>query len=114
MRLKIKSRIGGAFYSNILKLSLPIARDEALVYPNPAADVIHLALSSEGTQDMKLMVYDFTSALVETKSLTLKQGTNEFSINTQRWKDGAYVLQFTSNNRVISKKLIVNRMTLVK
>jgi hypothetical protein len=35
-------------------------------------------------------------------------------VNTLKWKDGAYVLQFTADNRVIRKKLIVNRLALVK
>jgi Secretion system C-terminal sorting domain len=112
-RLKIRSKIGGSTYSNLLKLSLPIADNEALIYPNPADDVLQLALSSDRKQDMKLMVYDFTGALVDTRSLPLKQGTNVFSINTLQWKEGVYVLQLTTMNRVIRKKLIVNRQLLV-
>jgi hypothetical protein len=113
-RLKTRTKAGGTFYSNLLRLTLPIAADDALVYPNPAADVIHVALSSERNQNMKLTVYDLTGALVDAENFTLKQGTNVFSVNTLRWKDGAYVLQFTADNRVIRKKLIVNRLALVK
>jgi hypothetical protein len=70
-------------------------------------------LSSEKTQAMKLLVYDFTGAQVDIRSFTLKEGTNLFSVKTQNWKDGAYILQFMTDNRVIRKKLIVNRQTLL-
>jgi hypothetical protein len=78
-----------------------------LLFPNPASNNVQLALSSDKKQELKMLVYDFTGVLIETKSFLLKQGTNVFPINTDSWKPGAYVVQLITGNQTIHKKLIV-------
>jgi hypothetical protein len=106
-RLKIKLSSKAIVYSAILRLNLPISMDEVLIYPNPAKDHVQLALSSDKRQELKMMVYDFTGRLVEGKEISLKQGTNVFSINTDQWKPGAYLIQLMTQTQTINKKLLI-------
>jgi hypothetical protein len=106
-RLKIKLSSKAIVYSTILRLNLPISMDEVLIYPNPAKDHVQLALSSDKRQELKMMIYDFTGRLIEGKEISLKQGTNVFSINTDQWKPGAYVIQLMTQTQTINKKLLI-------
>jgi len=106
-RLKIKMSNKAIVYSNIVRLNLPIHQNDALLFPNPATSNVQLAMSSDKKQDLKMMVYNFGGVLIETRSLSLKQGTNVFSIDTDRWKPGTYVVQLVTENETIHKKLII-------
>jgi hypothetical protein len=113
-RLKIRMGVGAVFYSNVLRLNLPIDENDLLMFPNPAGDNVQLALSSSNKQELKIAVFDFAGFLIETKTFFLKQGTNILSVNTEKWKSGAYVLQLTTQHQNIRKKLIVNRQMAAK
>jgi hypothetical protein len=106
-RLKIKLSSKAIVYSTILRLNLPINRDEVLIYPNPAKDNVQLALTSDRKQEMKMMVYDLTGRLVDAKELSLKAGTNVFSINTGQWRPGTYMVQLMTQTQTNNKKLII-------
>jgi hypothetical protein len=106
-RLKIKMSAKFIVYSTILRLNLPLATNEVLMYPNPAKDHVQLALSSDKKQQVKMMVYDFMGVLLQTKDLSVKQGTNVFSINTNQWKPGGYMIQFVTETGTINKKLLI-------
>jgi hypothetical protein len=106
-RLKIKMSAKFIVYSTILRLNLPLARNEVLMYPNPAKDQVQLALSSDKKQQVKMMVYDFMGVLLQTKDLSVKQGTSVFSINTNQWKPGGYMIQLVTETGTINKKLLI-------
>ena len=93
-------------YSTILRLNLPINRDEILIYPNPVNDRVQLALSSDKKQELKVLVYDLAGVLVDRRNLVLNKGNNVFSIDTERWKSGPYVIQLVTQTQTIHKKLI--------
>jgi hypothetical protein len=106
-RLKIKMNSKAIIYSNIVRLNLPIRQNDALLFPNPATSNVQLAMTSDKKQDLKMMVYDFAGVLVEAKILSLRQGSNVFSIATDKWKPGAYMVQLTTENQTIHKKLVI-------
>jgi hypothetical protein len=106
-RLKIKMLSKAIVYSNIVRLNLPIRQNDALLFPNPATSNVQLAMTSDKKQYLKMMVYDFAGVLVEAKILSLRQGSNVFSIATDRWKPGAYMVQLITETQTIHKKLII-------
>ena len=105
-RLKIRTSSKAMVYSTILRLNLPINRDEILIYPNPVNDRVQLALSSDKKQELKVLVYDLAGVLVDRRNLVLNKGNNVFSIDTERWKSGPYVIQLVTQTQTIHKKLI--------
>jgi hypothetical protein len=106
-RLKVRSNTGGTVYSNVLKLQAELAKNEALLYPNPARDVSQLVMSSDRNQEVKMVIYDFAGALVHSRTLNLKPGSNAFTIDTERWQSGTYLIQLVSREQTINKKLVV-------
>jgi hypothetical protein len=113
-RLKIKMIAKNIVYSNIIQLNQSIRVNEVLMYPNPANDHVQFAIAAEKSGEVKLAVYDFAGVLMDTKTMFMQQGSNVFSMKTDTWKPGAYVLQFTTSNGTLHKKLIVQRQPIVK
>jgi len=110
-RLKIKMSSKAISYSTILRLNLPINKDEVLMYPNPVNDRVQLALSSDRKQELKVMVYDLAGVLIDNREITISKGNNVFSIDTDKWKPGAYVVQLITPNQTIHRKLIKQRQS---
>jgi hypothetical protein len=110
-RLKMKMSSKAISYSTILRLSLPINRDDVLMYPNPVNDHVQVALSSDRKQDMKVMVYDIAGALIDRREMTVYKGNNVFSIDTDKWKPGTYLVQLITPNQTIHKKLVKQMQT---
>jgi len=105
-RLKMKMTSKAISYSSILRLSLPINRNDVLMYPNPVNDHVQVALSSDRKQVLKVMVYDLAGSLVDRREMTVYKGNNVFSIDTDKWKPGTYLVQLITPTQTIHKKLI--------
>lgn len=108
-RLKIRMKAKLTLYSSILRLNLPIHKNDALVFPNPANDLVQIALSSDKQQELKVLVVNFAGIVLQTKMFSLKQGTNVFTMGTEDWKQGSYILQLITSNEIVHKKLIIQR-----
>jgi hypothetical protein len=104
-RLKMKLA-KSIVYSSILRLNLPIRKGEVLMYPNPITDYAQVGMSSDKKQDLQVLVYDLSGALIDRMNLSLNKGNNVFAINTEKWKPGSYVLQLVTSTETIHKKLI--------
>ncbi|MGZ3881150.1 MAG: T9SS type A sorting domain-containing protein, partial [Flavisolibacter sp.] len=105
-RLKIKLSAKSVVYSTILRLNLPIRKNEVLLYPNPVTDYVQVALSSDKKQDLKVLVYDLSGALIHQMSYSLVKGNNVFAMATAKWKPGTYVMQLVTTDQTIHKKLV--------
>jgi hypothetical protein len=53
-----------------------------------------------------VLVYDLSGVLIDRMNLSLNKGNNVFSISTEKWKSGSYVLQLVTSTETIHKKLI--------
>jgi len=94
-RLRIKMAVKAIIYSNILRN-------------------VQLAMTSDKRQELKMMVYDFAGRLIDSRELSLKQGTNVFSINTSQRKPGTYMVQLMTQTQTINKKLLIQADGILK
>jgi len=111
-KLKIRINAKVTIYSSVLRLNLPVHKGDALLFPNPANDVVQLAMSSDKRQDLKVAVYNFSGMLIEMKMFSLKQGSNVFTMETDKWQPGSYIVQLITQNQTVHKKLVIQRTKL--
>jgi hypothetical protein len=111
-KLKIRMNSKAVIYSSVLRLDMPLQETGVLLFPNPASNAVQLGMSSDKNQDLKLLVYDLSGRVIESKIFSLKQGSNLFTVETSKWNPGAYMLQLSTQNQTVHKKLIVQRGTL--
>lgn len=79
------------------------------VYPNPVPSNFNIDVTASTAGTLTIATYSLDGILVSSiKTVALKAGTNTITENVAGLKTGVYILQLvnTSNNEVITKKLI--------
>ncbi len=76
-------------------------------YPNPATDKLMLQFSAGSHQPAAIAVYDLNGKMLIRNSIPVKAGT--FELDVSALHDGLYIIQIQSENRIITKKLIIQK-----
>ena len=110
-RLKQTDYNGKFTYSNLAQVDFNPSSDFSLnVYPNPGTgDNISLGISANKGQEILVVVYDVTGREIYSKVMVSEQkGSNVFALDPSgKLAAGIYMITATSDNGVLSKKLIV-------
>lgn len=78
------------------------------IYPNPASSIIYIdVLRAERNENLRYTLFDITGKAV--KHGEWQSVTSPLSIRVSDMNTGVYVLRITSNNRFISKRILINR-----
>ncbi len=75
------------------------------IYPNPAGEVIHIAMPENSLGNSKLMLYDLSGKEILNKEFTSKN----IDLNTGDITNGVYLLRITNDDFSLSAKIIVAR-----
>ena len=80
---------------------LNINSDFSIVFPNPASQIVYVAVKSE---DTKVEIYDSNGVIVSYTHLDLKQIA---SIDISHLTSGFYIIRVKDSNADVRKKLII-------
>jgi hypothetical protein len=78
-----------------------------LLYPNPAAERIHLEFNASEDGQGEYTIYDLRGAVVAHSKIQTIEGENELEIDIHELPAGSYILQFTRNHNTDRKQFIV-------
>lgn len=94
----------------------PLAIDEegaefgVSVFPNPAADAANVSFELPNTADVAVTVTDLSGKVVYSNVMAnTAAGKHTVNINTAAMAGGVYTVNFTTNNTVVTKKLVVKK-----
>jgi len=82
---------------------------DVAIYPNPAKDFANIKFNSTSYSDVKLEVYNLLGQLIEQKKLVANEGENNFSIETNKYLSGIYLIGLTKDNQKTVLKLSVTK-----
>lgn len=80
-----------------------VVKNSFNVYPNPSADVF--AITLDKVVNGLIEVYDISGKKV--KSVELNQGLADYKLDLSGYSKGVYMLNFISNGKIESKKIIL-------
>lgn len=80
--------------------------EEVSVYPNPTSGRTQLELRSNGILDLNIQLIDLNGLVVSTKAIKIN-GNHQEVLDMEGLPSGSYILNITSGNNLLSKKLIV-------
>ncbi|MDR1764308.1 MAG: CotH kinase family protein [Dysgonamonadaceae bacterium] len=81
----------------------------SLTYNNPAGDFLNLNINSAREFPAKIRIIDIGGRVLIDKTAPVKIGNNFIKISTASLKTGVYILHLSSENGLISRKIIVER-----
>ena len=86
----------------------PYTIQELKVYPNPVSEYFYFDYSATFLKNAKLQVYNSIGKIVITKDLEEKQGNEKVYVTDL--ENGLYFCSLVvDDNRVVTKKILVNR-----
>lgn len=77
------------------------------LYPNPANDVMNVALNLPVSAELKLSVHNLIGQTLYSNTQTLNAGLMNYTINTEALADGVYYLSISQSNKAVTKKFVV-------
>lgn len=80
---------------------------EVSIYPNPVLDQMTLQMKSSANFDAKLAITDILGKTVFTSTSAIKEGNNTVSIDASNLRAGVYLVNITSGESSITKKIVV-------
>lgn len=78
------------------------------LFPNPAQDAVNVGFSLDGTQKVRIEMFDVAGRIVDAeKEEEYPEGTHQVAINTANLAEGLYIVRMTTDNGVVQKKVLV-------
>lgn len=81
--------------------------DLVQVYPNPATDLVNIAIQANGEEQATLSIIDMTGKVIGTKTYNLTTGASVLSFNTANTPAGVYFLQVVMGDKIAQKKIVI-------
>jgi hypothetical protein len=79
----------------------------ASVYPNPTSGLVNVDFTLNSSSDVSLEVIDITGKVVHTNNAgVLANGSNSLSIDANSFQAGIYYVNFLTNGKKVTRKLI--------
>jgi hypothetical protein len=95
-RLRQVDKDGVTRYSKVVTLDNAATTVRFSVYPNPAAAVLHFAITSPAPEQVTVQVYNLAGIVVMSSQQELSAGNNQQSVAISGLKSGNYFLKITS------------------
>ncbi len=110
-RVKLVQTDGSIQYTHsvVAKLTSEGPAEYAQLYPNPVnGNDVHLEFLSNSTKSINITIFDAIGQRIYDNAQAVQQGINQYTINTQDWPAGVYLMQIhdKTTNSVITKEFI--------
>ncbi|MCK8481468.1 DUF7619 domain-containing protein [Psychroserpens algicola] len=74
------------------------------LYPNPAKDVVTIALNSNNSESVRLHIFDLQGKLILEENIS---EVNTYTIDVSDFQSGMYFVKLTTNTKTRVKKLVI-------
>jgi PKD repeat protein len=88
---------------------LPNETPELMVYPNPITEEFTVRLDFHSTIDTDFVIHDALGKVVRSEKITGSLKPTTRSIKTAVWPSGAYLINVQVGDRIVTKRVIVNK-----
>ena len=106
-RLKLVETSGSFRYSQVKWVEIDQRASIVKLYPNPAKNSVRISLTSAESHMASLQLKSFAGQTILKKSVTLRPGENNFSIELATIPEGMYNVEIITSQKTYSQKLIV-------
>jgi hypothetical protein len=105
---------GNCTDTTVLTVAITVSVEELIglgninVYPNPASESITVSFDNQLGNSIEISLIDALGRSVVSESIQ-SLGLNELALNLSSISNGMYTLQLTSNNNIVTRKVIVRK-----
>jgi hypothetical protein len=105
---------GNCTDTTVLTVAITVSVEELIglgninVYPNPASESITVSFDNQLGNSIEISLIDALGRSIVSETVQ-SLGLNEFGLNLSSISNGMYTLQLTSNNNIVTRKVIVRK-----
>jgi hypothetical protein len=77
------------------------------VFPNPAKESVNIAINSSSEDQAFVSIYDLRGSEMTDQVYQLREGKNQYMIETARWPRGIYMVIVKTGGEMITEKLVL-------
>jgi hypothetical protein len=93
--------------TNIVTARLEKGKFEIVgIFPNPAVENTVITIYTKDPIDVKLKVVNDIGQIIDDTQITLKQGMNQWNVDTRTWSKGVYYFIINNNDKPVTKQVI--------
>lgn len=96
---------GGATF--ISDANITSDNEKVQVFPNPASDVLYFSLYTEKDPVIKLMVYDITGKMLETKAYDMGIGRKKLTVDIHHLDRGIYIYKIKIDREIKTGSIFI-------
>jgi hypothetical protein len=85
-----------------------IVQNSVSAFPNPSNDMVYIDFTTKKPSDVNISLSDITGKIIETKVISNLTGEFTLPVNVSAWNPGMYLITISSNDQIITKKIMVN------
>ena len=108
-RLKVIGKAGEIKYSNILIVRISANKTLVTLMPNPASSYVTINLSVDKSIPAKIILIDKVGKKVLSQNENLVKGSNNITLNIEKYSNGVYAILIETASEKIVKQLIIFR-----
>jgi len=95
------------YLTNIVNAKLDKDKFELLgIFPNPTVDKTIITMYSKDPLEISMSIFNDIGELMRSEQKTLKEGLNEWNINTENWAKGVYYFIINNGEKPITKQVV--------
>ncbi len=107
-RLKIMRNNGTVEYSSVIRLKNEGQKENLLVFPNPAHNLLQISIAAAKQSESSITVYDILGKQVYKDRIYLKAGDNTYRVkNVEGWNRGVYFLLLEKDGLKHWRKIVL-------
>ena len=107
-RLKIVNQDGSYRYSAIQSVDYTWAEDAFSIAPNPVNDLLRVDLKSPFSGSVQMSILSAQGRLMWSRRMGIEKGDNAYQLAMGVYPAGMYILRWSVNDQVITKRIMVN------
>ena len=81
---------------------------EVTIFPNPALLTSTLSFQSNQNEKIVINISNLNGKLIQQNNFNISNGINNIELDVSSLKPGVYLINFNTNNKVITKKITIN------
>lgn len=79
--------------------------NQIAVFPNPANNKLNVVIENIVNENISINIYNSLGGLISSPS---SNGENSFTINTEEFSSGIYILQLNISGKIISTRITIS------
>ena len=77
------------------------------LFPNPVDNVLNIAVNSDANRDASIQLTTIDGKVLEDRRVQFLQNDNFFRMDVSSYQSGLYLVQFVSENRITTRKVVI-------